>query len=188
LPRSLTRKLISSCQSVPIAVGDTFVTNNSALTYTLVNVVQNATTQTSLVYHNNPLENCSVNNIVILVDTVNRNAAQMAKLVYGAEISASITCLLDIGGATSINLTTAYDYIPSTVAIHDRFTTFAGSSSSESASLFWGEQAIAPYCIQFCMSCGLNSISQHVEGNGTFNRAALYFTTDSTHSTDITSS
>jgi hypothetical protein len=187
LPMSLTRKLISSCQLVPIAVGDTFITNNSALTYTLANVIQNSTTQTSLVYHNNPLENCSVNNIMILVDAVNRNAAQMAKLVYGAEISASITCSLDIGGATSVNLTTAYDYVPSTVAIHDRFTTFAGSGSFGGASLFWGEQAIALYCIQFCMSYGFDYMDDHVEGNGTFNKAALYFTPNLAYMTDITS-
>ncbi len=98
-PFSIADKVPPVCQSQDITVNTQFLTNNSALPYTLTSVSQrkgNATvTLPSLRYTNNILESCTVAFIEIeLESTQQRSAAQMGWVVWGPKAFVSTPFLL----------------------------------------------------------------------------------------------
>jgi hypothetical protein len=77
LPAFLTHKSRSKCQSVELEVGSTFSTNNSALSYTISSAYSNpATPLSSVIYKNTFLRECNVDNVMILITSTDRTAAQ----------------------------------------------------------------------------------------------------------------
>jgi hypothetical protein len=85
---------------------------------------------------------------------------------YGADLSASVTCLVQTElGPVTINLTAEYNYVPPTVAIYDRFTQFPGRNKTVSASLFWGEEALALYWSQLSTSYYRDFMNRSVAGD-----------------------
>jgi hypothetical protein len=77
LPSFLRHKSRSACQAIEIGVGSSFSTNNSALSYRISSVYENPLTPlSSLVYKNHFLRGCKVNNVMILIESTDRNAAQ----------------------------------------------------------------------------------------------------------------
>ncbi|MCJ1262131.1 hypothetical protein MMC22_002001 [Lobaria immixta] len=127
----------------------------AALTYTLTNVSQNTdranqTFSSSLVYHNNILPDCTINNIAVRLESLGRTAAQIALTKWGVDAQAYISCNLDTNDQrrTVFNLTAEYNYIPDTVSVYSGFYTFIGRNERERASLYWGESLLSMYSLQ----------------------------------------
>lgn len=150
-----TTKPRATCQSVNIPINTRLLTNNTALTYTLTNVSQNTdranqTFSSSLVYHNNILPDCTINNIAVRLESLGRTAAQIALTKWGVDAQAYISCNLDTNDQrrTVFNLTAEYNYIPDTVSVYSGFYTFVGRNERERASLYWGESLLSMYSLQ----------------------------------------
>lgn len=177
LPGFLTSKTKSTCQSVDIAVGNTFSTNNSALRYTLNSVQQGHSTLSSLIYYNSRLEDCVVNDVLISIASEDRTAAQIALSAYGLDLISSVTCSLTSNGArTVINLTTTYDYVPSTVTIYGGLASFTGRNKTTKASLFWSEEALALYWVDLTQAYEAYANGLAGDENSTWAKGALYLT------------
>lgn len=89
VPGSLTSKIQPKCEDAIIPIGSTVNTNQTALSYQLVRVQDNP----GLTYHNKPLRDCDVTQILIDFQTENgRQAALMDRSGWGVTVSADITC------------------------------------------------------------------------------------------------
>lgn len=153
-PSLPTTKPQSTCQSANIPVNTRLFTNNTALTYTLTNVLQkaddvNQTFSSSLVYHNNILPNCTIDIIAIRLESLGRTAAQIALSSWGVDAQAYISCSLDTQDQsfTTFNLTAEYNFIPDTVSVYSGFYSFIGRNERAKACLYWGESLLSMYSL-----------------------------------------
>ncbi|KAJ9659312.1 hypothetical protein H2198_003188 [Neophaeococcomyces mojaviensis] len=181
-----TSRFTPKCQSAEILVGTDFSTNNSALTYTINSVKQaNQIFSSSLVYHNNPFQDCVVNNIKVAFESFDRTAAQIGRAKYAPDLTASVTCNQPVPYAefATINITAKYNYIPSTVGIYDGYTVFLGRNATSQASLYWGESLLAWYWSLFGWQMTVFNENYFWGNDGTWTKGTYYFTlnTDGTH-------
>lgn len=139
-----------ACASTTIPLDTVLYSNNTALAYTLTSVTLNGTDgssvrQGSLVYHNNPLQNCTVPSILVEFEALQRPANNIAIQQQGAKLTVDIVCLVETPqGIASLNLSTVYEYIHEGTDAATR-QTFIGRNSSAQASLYWAESALQLY-------------------------------------------
>ncbi|TKA74858.1 hypothetical protein B0A55_05342, partial [Friedmanniomyces simplex] len=121
-PSFLTSKVQPTCQTVNLALGSEWFTNQTAMTYTLTDVWQpegggagaGDGVAPSLTYSNNVIEDCRVNSVEVDYAAMDRTAIQMAYSEYGAVVRTYTTCsVIGVNGTTNFNLTNEYDYVPS---------------------------------------------------------------------------
>jgi hypothetical protein len=153
-PSFASSKIRPTCQPLTIPVDTELYTNNTALTYRITNVCHEslgfeAVSLWSLLYQNNPLEECSVNSIDMVFDYQGMSATQLLYSTWGVRVSAYTTCSINISplGPTLFNLTMDYNYVPPTVRFGDQ-STFLGSAflnrnSTTQSSLYWGESLLS---------------------------------------------
>lgn len=116
-PFSWFSKVETTCQSQTLQINSQFFTDKLSLPYTLTGVWQNRTASNttvvpSLRYTNNVLNNCTVNEMVINLESTSRTANELSIYSWGPEASAYITCSVNNDDTpTWFNLTTNYDYI-----------------------------------------------------------------------------
>ena len=171
----------SACQSANIPIDTRLLTNNTALTYTLTNVLQKAdkTNQTflsSLVYHNNVLPDCTVDSIAVRLASLGRTAAQIAFASWGVDAQAYISCSLNTNdqSLTTFNLTAEYNFIPDTVSVYSGFYSFIGRNEREKASLYWGESLLSMFSLQLGRDMAFANLT--VEGENIATEGVLTFT------------
>lgn len=141
----------AKCQSAMIYNMDTFFTNNTALTYTVVGITQsdkNAVLD-SLEYNSNVLDDCAVSSVDVDLQGVTvRSSKQFAFTQWGAVTTAYIACNVNtIVGPVLLNLTTTYDYVldetPLTSVGHFLGTGFVQRNKTASPNLWWGESLMS---------------------------------------------
>ncbi len=111
--------------------------------------------QPGLTYMNNPIEDCQIHNIHIDFQAEDRTATQYGWNAWGEVLQAFITCTIKIEiGTTYFNLTTDYDFVPSTAQFPTgRYDTQVGTFSfltrnvTTKASLWWGESLLYVSCL-----------------------------------------
>ena len=164
-PFSFFVKTPSTCQSQNFQVNSQIFTDKLSLPYTITGVFQNETTGNvtvlpSLQYTSNVLKNCTINEMVFDLESSSRTANQQTTFAWGVEASVSvirrhtvdflpnmagqayITCYVDNGDMpTWLNLTTTYDYVPSTVTqkVGHKGIGFLQLDKQKKASLWWGQ-------------------------------------------------
>ncbi|KAK0620855.1 hypothetical protein B0T14DRAFT_555674 [Immersiella caudata] len=118
-----------------------FLTNNTALTYTLRSVTHSSDPNrhpalaASVPYKNNPLKDCRIEAIEIELESVQRNALQIARQEWGSAAKAYITCTTETDtGSAGLNLMTSYEHTSV-----DRSSSFASPDNTTKASLSLGE-------------------------------------------------
>jgi hypothetical protein len=111
--------------------------------------------QPGLTYLNNPLQNCEVQNIHIHFEAEDRSATQYGWNTWGLKTQAFILCAIKVEGRyTFFNLTSDYDFVPSTA----RFPTgdyetqvgafsFLTRNATTKGSLWWGESLMSALCL-----------------------------------------
>lgn len=68
--------------------------------------------QGSLVYHNNPLRDCTLSTIPMRFEALDRSAGQVATQQHGVSVEAYIGCLVDTPqGTVQANFSTSYESI-----------------------------------------------------------------------------
>jgi hypothetical protein len=196
-PSYLTSKVKPSCQPADINVNTLLFTNQTALTYTLVDVWQehadgvNQSVLPSLTYFNNVIEECVVTSIDMDIESLDRSASQYAYSQFGASVRAYVTCNINsAAGQTRLNLTTTYDYVPSTVdfSMIDRFlgTDFLNRDSQRKASLYWGESLMSTYWAYMTRSMQDLGPFEKSFGKAPIRKGTISFMPNRDAATDIT--
>ncbi|KAK7912183.1 hypothetical protein PG985_014664 [Apiospora marii] len=187
-PSYLTSKIMPTCQPTPLPVNSQFLTNQTALTYTLASVWRNShiegNTNTafqrispSLAYMNHELQNCSLTSVQIDVESDGRAADQQALTEWGAKVRTSATCQIATdSGIVFLNLTQTYDYVPETVTL-GQVATFVGSGPVSRdkvarASLWWGESLMSTYWAELTW---LLQVEARQRGEWPIRKGSLYF-------------
>jgi len=139
------------CASATIPLNTVLYTNNTALPYTLtdvstVNEEGSVIHQGSLVYHNNPLKNCTISGTKIEFKGMERSAGNIAVQMQGASTLTSIGCNVETSqGIMKISLTATYNYVPDDLATYNVNFVFLGRNALTQASLYWGESLLLMY-------------------------------------------
>jgi hypothetical protein len=145
------RGLRPVCASTTIPLGTVMYTNNTAFRYTLtdvsiINEDGSLKHQGSLVYHNNPLKNCTLSGTQIEFEGLQRPALNIARQMQGASTLTRVGCNVEtLQGTMAINLTVAYNYLPDDQAFYNTQYTFLGRNTSTHASLYWGGSLLLMY-------------------------------------------
>lgn len=154
-PSYFTSKIKPVCQSVDLPVNGFFFTNQTALSYVLMAVWQQQDGHTallpSLTYHNNILEDCSVNSIGVEFQSLDQGGNQISYSEWNAIVRTYATCrILNALGTVFFNVTQTYNYVPSTISfswVNKGFlgTEFLSRDKQAQGSLWWGESLISNY-------------------------------------------
>ncbi|KAF2729435.1 hypothetical protein EJ04DRAFT_475616 [Polyplosphaeria fusca] len=116
------KKLKPRCESKELGQQQIFHTNKYGLLYTINTVEQLGTstgdiTLPSLVYLNNPLENCSVNYIRLELQMDSRTSQQISWSRWGPSLQAAVSCFTETNlGLMRLNTTVSYDLVPPSTA------------------------------------------------------------------------
>ncbi|KUI71973.1 hypothetical protein VM1G_07755 [Cytospora mali] len=144
----------ASCEATTMPLQTGLYTNKTALIYTLVSAWRydesgSQTNLGSLVYDNNPLQNCNVSTITVDIESDDRTAGQVAVALVGATMTADVVCLVDRPeGPTYIELVTTFDPIPPQTSTH----LFLNTNATNNASLYWGHSITRLYWAQVVMN------------------------------------
>ena len=142
-PFSLVGKSVTVCQSQVIPVNFQFLTNNSALSYTLTGVSNINGTLPALEYTNNFLENCSMKFIEIDLESTQRTASQQGWESWGPKALAQVSCLINNNKVpTAINITVGYEFLTPTIETGTAFSFVQPPSNQTDASLWWGQSLL----------------------------------------------
>lgn len=151
-PSYLTANTRSTCSSTNLPVGTEFYTNNTALSYILSSIEHGSdeggepSLLGSLPYHNNPIENCTVDQITITFAGMERTALQIARRQWGATLGADISCSVSTSdGSMNISLITAYDINPSETTGGLSLAQFPVQNKTARPSLWWGQSLLGWY-------------------------------------------
>lgn len=171
-PSSLRSKIRPTCPPSAIPLNSRLYTNNTALQYDL-NSVRPLNTGVvslpSLVYSNNPLENCGVQSIQMTFEMLGRTANQMAVTTWGLDIQGLVTCKVNSPeGPVNITLNTNYNFLPPTMSTYGGQYEFPGRNATSSASLWWGESLLSYFY--------LNLTDIIPDAVGDQNKISLYLT------------
>jgi hypothetical protein len=146
-PSFMTGNTQPSCESKILGVSNAYYTNNTAFSYKLESIRQNASDNGlqffgDLPYYNNALKDCTIPTIEIFFQGLDRTALQIARQMWGAELKAKIICTVDIPeGSRMIELSTTYDF-------NSEVNRFPGQDEKSKPSLWWGESLLAWYYIK----------------------------------------
>jgi hypothetical protein len=198
-PSILSDKSQAICQSLNLPVNSRIFTNQTALTYTITNIWQTDADQhtrqnaiaPSLPYNNNVLENCTVWNINIDLDALDRTANQFSSSEWGATVRSYITCSIQSSnGPLTFNLTQSYDYIPPTTAFptdQDFLgSEFINRDRVSKASLWWGESLLSAYWSQLIMTMQYIREGDTAQSKASISKGGITFTPKEQHGQDIT--
>lgn len=142
-PFALVDKSVANCQSQLIQVNSQFLTNNSALQYTLTGAANAQGALPALQYTNNLLENCTVAFIEIDLESTTRTAAQQGWGPWGPKAFAQVSCWVNNDKVpTSINLTVGYELLTPTIETGTAFSFVKPPSNQTDASLWWGQSLL----------------------------------------------
>lgn len=135
-----------SCESKILGVSNAYYTSNTAFSYKLESIWQNADEVPQyfgdIPYYNNALRDCKLTTVEIFFQGLDRSALQIARQQWGAELKADIECIVDIPeGSRMIKLTTTYD-------INSAVDRFPGRDEKKKPSLWWGESLLAWYYLK----------------------------------------
>ncbi|KAF2027288.1 hypothetical protein EK21DRAFT_50362, partial [Setomelanomma holmii] len=135
-----------SCESKILGVSNGYYTNNTAFSYRLESIWQNAEDVPryfgDIPYYNNALHDCKLPTIEIFFQGLDRSALQIARQQWGAELKADIECVVDIPeGSRIVKLTTTYD-------LNSAVDRFPGRDEKSKPSLWWGESLLSWYYIK----------------------------------------
>lgn len=154
-PSFVSARVRSSCDSRTLSVGQSYYTNNTAISYRLDEIWQSDSSDGptkhfgDLPYWNNKLMNCEVPHQSILFESFDRSAIRIARQAWGIALQATVICNLDIfEGPNTIQMTATYDWNP------DSGGTFPGRNETAKASLWWGESLLAWYYIEITEKAG----------------------------------
>lgn len=153
-PSFINSKAQSTCQPMAIPVKSQLFTNNTALTYTLIDVWQEddgggKNILSSLPYYNNVIEECSVSAIDMDFESQDRSAVQLSHSEWGVRVSIYATCSINNPpkGSTIFDLAMYYNFVPSTVRYGEQKgfldTMFLSRDLKKKASLWWGETILS---------------------------------------------
>jgi hypothetical protein len=145
-------------------VSNTYYANNTAFSYKLESISKQASSGSRLYfgdipYYNNALRNCTIPNIEVHFEGLERNAHQIAVQQWGTELLAHIACMIDTPeGSVQVNLSTTYD-------VNSYVDHFPGRDATTKASLWWGESLLAWYYIKLTsdMSIAMQAQAQQTE-------------------------
>lgn len=187
-PSFMVQNTRATCGSATLPVNAAFFTNNTALTYTLTGISQEEAAYVgplgSFGYLNNPLENCTIDNIMIWLEGTERTASQVASQQWGVDMTASITCSIKVStGVVQMNMNTQYNRVPSLLGYSTSCSYFIGRSRSDRASLYWGESLLAMYWIQLTN----NMYLVNLKGENKFNKGHIDFKPNTSEGIDMTS-
>ena len=138
-----------TCEPTVIPINTVFQTNNTALTFTLTHVYfvsgADVKSEGSVPYYNNPLELCNVSSIRVLLQSIGSSAAQNAIQFWNADVSADVTCRINIDrGFTFLNITASYNLVPPS----GQPIGFSGRNATSKPALWWAESLSSAYWIQ----------------------------------------
>lgn len=137
-----------TCDSTIIPLQSRMNTNNSALPYTVDRVWRTKEgggreNLGSLVYFNQPLQQCRIIFVDTNIETQVRSAAQLARIPVGGTVEARAECFFDSqDGRTFIQLTSTYDPIPTS---NQSIQYFLYTSQNRQANLYWGSSLMRIY-------------------------------------------
>ncbi|CAH0056296.1 unnamed protein product [Clonostachys solani] len=137
-----------SCEDTVIPLQAQIYTNKSAIPYTIESVWKIAGYQQtenlgSLVYHNQPLQQCNVSSITSDFDIQARSASQMAMLPVGGTVTATIVCYFDSEeGRTYVQLNGLFDPVAPSYRL---YRSFVYSNQSYQTNLHWGHSMMRTY-------------------------------------------
>lgn len=112
------KKLSSTCETKEIGVQQKFNTDKNGFVYSLNSIrspqVVGDIPAPSMLYLNNPLENCAINYVKIeMAKHMGRTAQQVAWTRFGPQLLAAISCsITNTQGRMRFNFTTEYDLVP----------------------------------------------------------------------------
>ncbi|CAG9989517.1 unnamed protein product [Clonostachys byssicola] len=137
-----------SCEDTVIPLQAQIYTNKSAIPYTIESVWKIADGEQienlgSLVYHNQPLQQCNISSIVSDFDIQARSASQMAMLPVGGTVTTTAVCYFGSKeGRTYVQLNGLFDPVgPS----YRNYRSFIYSNQSYQANLYWGHSMMRTY-------------------------------------------
>ncbi|KAK0631417.1 hypothetical protein B0T14DRAFT_489976 [Immersiella caudata] len=147
-PSFLTTNTKPVCSPTSIPSGTQFLTNNTAFRYSILGIshstdgVQPAALVGSFPYQNNPFQNCSIRSVDIELESVQRDAIQIARGLWGAALKAYMDCIVETPtGLATLSLSTMYDLNPAS-----RTRQFATQpNKTTQASLFMAQTLLASY-------------------------------------------
>ncbi|KAK7223326.1 hypothetical protein V2G26_011329 [Clonostachys chloroleuca] len=137
-----------SCEDTVIPLQAQIYTNKSAIPYTIESVwkfTDDEQTENlgSLVYHNQPLEQCNISSIFCDFDTQTRSASQMAMLPVGGTVTTTIVCYFGSKeGRTYVQLNGPFDPVGPP---YRHYRSFIYSNQSYQANLHWGHSMMRTY-------------------------------------------
>ncbi|CAG8977380.1 hypothetical protein HYALB_00007010 [Hymenoscyphus albidus] len=140
-------KTFPTCNSQNLPVNTQYYTNKLGLAYNIANfwqVLPNGKNLTlpSLKYSNNLIENCTIPLIQLDFTSFDRSAAQLGWRGWGIGAMGFVTCLVNNGQQTYVNLTTN-DLIPPTIDTGAAFQFLQAPDSQDLTSLWWGESLLS---------------------------------------------
>ncbi|KAK5652634.1 hypothetical protein OQA88_10227 [Cercophora sp. LCS_1] len=149
-PSFLTANTKSVCSPTSIPVNTDFLTNNTALAYTLRSIShisddpsQPPTLAGSFPYQNSPLQNCEIEYVEIQYESIQLNAVQIGRQTWGAIVKGYIKCSVSSPtGLTTLELMATYQY-----NWPDRKKQFASPNATTKASLSLGEALLRWYSV-----------------------------------------
>jgi hypothetical protein len=162
------KKLSPSCEPKEIGVQQRFNTDKNGFTYLLTNIREPQDTGDfpvpSMLYLNNPLEDCRINYIKIeMVKHMGRTAQQVAWQRFGPQLFAAISCsTTNTQGRMRFNFTTEYDLVPPNAnkrydltdlkdghkdswayAAEQNFFQFVVSNNTKNPAMWWAESLLS---------------------------------------------
>ena len=153
-PDFLKVKTLPVCSPTSMPVNTHFFTNNTALTYTLRSITYNGDGErppalaASLPYKNNLLQRCRIEAIELELESVQRNALQIARQEWGGVAKAYVNCSIDTAtGPATLSLMTSYEHTST-----DRSSSFASPDETTKASLSMGEALLSWYSLALSLA------------------------------------
>ncbi|KAK4446966.1 hypothetical protein QBC34DRAFT_440480 [Podospora aff. communis PSN243] len=132
-------------------VNTQFLTNNTALTYTIRSIIHSSSGKTDAVlaasvpYKNNVLQRCLIDVIEIELESGQRSAQQIARQKWGSVAKAYINCTVDTDtGPATLSLMTRYEH---TSVERSRSFAIASPDDTAKASLALSEALLTWYSL-----------------------------------------
>ncbi|KAI0165400.1 hypothetical protein GGR52DRAFT_107056 [Hypoxylon sp. FL1284] len=138
----------ASCEPASLQIQSNIYTNKRAFPYELSNVWHLGEDNTklyqgSLIYKNNPIQNCNISEIQIQIEGPDRTPGQLAVSTVGGTVTAKTDCSIDTSaGRVYFQLRSTYDAIPPPESAR---STFLSLNKTGEPSIYWGYSLLNIY-------------------------------------------
>lgn len=138
----------ASCEATNFQVQSTIYTSRRVFPYELSKVWQvkedsTKAYQGSLIYKNNPIQNCNITEIKIQFEGPDRSPGQLAVSTVGGTVTAKTECYLETdSGRTYFSVRSTYDAIPPPETSK---STFLNLNKTGDPTIFWGYSLLNMY-------------------------------------------